>query len=97
MFIIPVQYSAGRVNSINDNRFYYDAHTRGGSSGAPVIDYFKSNPKVVGVHVAGNELTLANNCAVPIYQILLDAKASNQNWVLLLSAAIVDACYDNGW
>lgn len=75
----PKQYGVGQVTR-HDNQFLvHSAHTKGGSSGAPVIS--TQSGGVVGVHVSGDGTTQQHNSAVMVSQIVQDAYRENKKWV----------------
>ena len=47
-----LSYSEGKIINMNDNELIYDASTKSGSSGSPII--LKNSTKVIGIHKQGH-------------------------------------------
>ena len=47
-----LSYSEGKIININNNELIYDASTKSGSSGSPIL--LKNTIKVIGIHKQGN-------------------------------------------
>ena len=48
-----MSYSEGKIKDINNFEFTYDASTKPGSSGSPIL--LKNTTKVIGIHKKGNQ------------------------------------------
>ena len=62
-----LSYSEGKIIKINNNELIYDASTKSGSSGSPIL--LKNTIKVIGMHKQGN-IRKTENYGTLIYSII---------------------------
>ena len=71
-----LSYSEGKINNINNYEFNYDASTKPGSSGSPIL--LKNTTKVIGIHKKGNKSN-KHNYGTSIYSIIQTLQFQNSN------------------
>lgn len=71
----------GQVLEVTRDIFYYDAHTRGGMSGAPVWVERGNEFIIVGIHVAGTDSTPAYPARATARRINAEAFSAIQQWM----------------
>ena len=87
-----LSFSEGIIKNIDDNELVYDASTRSGSSGSPII--LKNSIEVIGIHKQGNLYKKENygNLMKSILNMLNDDKKDN----IEFKKDNINKLYENG-
>ena len=70
-----LSYSEGKIININNNELIYNASTKSGSSGSPIL--LKNTTEVIGIHKQGN-IRKTENYGALIYSIIQLLKTKNK-------------------
>ena len=76
-----LSYSNGKIRKIFENKLFYDASTKGGSSGSPI--FLKNSTKIIGMHKGFFKDKDEENCGILINSIIqsLQPKKLDNNFI----------------
>ena len=73
-----LSYSEGKIKKIDDYKIYYDASTKEGSSGSPIL--LKNSTKVIGLNKGYLKDEKESNCGILIDSIIQSLHEKKVGW-----------------